>query len=162
MLEAWPKHPRTERIRKSEIYKTQISLVHDWQRAEHVPWRCAACFTFSHSDEAMSRRRTEPCTPFSGEFRDRLKRVHASHALSAGTCEDGLLVFCARCGNHTTSVFNGLLDECKGPPKGGKRYTARKRLLDGLHPDDGRPFQDIEQFKALQAYQKSQPSSSRG
>eukprot|EP00959_Pyramimonas_sp_CCMP1952_P036200 757305-Pyramimonas_sp.AAC.1 len=56
MLEAWPRHPRTERTRKSDVYKTQLKLVREWQRAEHVEWWCAACFTFSLFDEAVSRR----------------------------------------------------------------------------------------------------------
>eukprot|EP00959_Pyramimonas_sp_CCMP1952_P039123 819071-Pyramimonas_sp.AAC.1 len=72
MLEAWPSNPRNDRIRKSGGVKIQPKLVHDWQRAEHVEWQCAACFSFSHSGEAVSRRCNEPCKPFSSELRGRL------------------------------------------------------------------------------------------
>eukprot|EP00959_Pyramimonas_sp_CCMP1952_P410410 8600956-Pyramimonas_sp.AAC.1 len=150
MLEAWPRRPRT-----------QLQLVHGWQRAEHVAWRCAACFTFSHSDDAVLKRRNEPCAPLSGEFRECLRQVRTSRALSASTCDDGLLVFYARRGNHTTFVFRGLLEECRGPPKSGSRYTARKKLPNGLHPVDGKPFHDIEQFQAFQRHQKARTSSYR-
>ena len=159
MLEAWPRHPREGRTHDQIEPQIKLSVVHDWQRAEHVPWRCAGCFSFSHSDEAVAKRYNEPCTPSSGEFISRLQQVHPDHALSAGTCADGLLVFCATCGMHTTFVFKGLLTECPGPPKGGKRYTARKRLLDGFHPDGGKPLDDIEHFQALQRSRQTRTAS---
>ena len=41
-------------------------VVHDWQQAEQVPWLCATCFAFSHSDAAVQKGFNESCTPFIG------------------------------------------------------------------------------------------------
>ena len=101
------------------------------QRGDHTVvnrskggWRCLKCKREAWTDSGLIRRQRYPCNADAAEV------YHPSHSLHATQ----QIVWCARCGAHTTRFPRALKMPCVGSARSDAYRTVINRLASGSDP----------------------------
>ena len=124
-VKAGERKPRKKTTRKARAK-------HQWASSGRT-WQCKVCLTFvqKKSTRLLAALNKRPC---------KAKTLEEGHEAVNAWVEGTRIVFCSRCGAWYSARRHKFRSSCGAPTEAGKK--ARRKLVCGLHPQDGRPLVD--------------------
>ncbi len=127
-LRVWPSLGVTKAVKKKRITQRQVDenpRGHVLVGRGHNAWECARCRKWARGAQGRRAILRQQCQ---GTIQ---QRAHASHRVRDGGKG---IIWCERCGAHSTRFARSLLRPCVGMPTSEAQKNRWRRLILGLTP----------------------------
>ena len=127
-FKVWPSADKKKRTRRGSIKigKGQCGD-HAMQPITGGGYECSQCLRQAWTQRGWARTSRVPCE---GAIQARAHHSHSLHATRG-------LLWCLRCGAHTSRMPRALKEECVGHPRSGAYKNVIQRLAKGQLPIEG-------------------------